>query len=164
MSQFVIGADQVAAISAAIASCIPSVLTIAVDVGGEFAYAQTEKSLTRVVADLETGALASAVIRCSDERIRYALIHSLLFNQAGFTKWMGTIELGVEEWQFVWDALLASPDLLFICVGVEEGVEFLDRQLSPESFPWSEWPLLVGAVRSTKEGDWVIRWGESGPR
>ena len=101
MSQFVIefGADQVAAISAAIASCIPSVLTIAVDVGGEFAYAQTEKSLTRVVADLETGALASAVIRCSDERIRYALIHSPLFNQAGFTKWMGTIELGVEEWR-----------------------------------------------------------------
>ena len=70
---------------------------------------------------------------------------------------MGTIEIAVENWSFVWDDLLANPNLLFVCVGDPEGVELCDEQISVDSFPWAEWPLVVGAVRSTEGNKWVVR-------
>jgi len=86
-------------------------------------YLSTEKLLAEVVADLEVGSAASAVIRGADDRIRYALITNPRFNKSGLSKWMGTVEVGVDAWSFVWDVLLAQPELLFACVGREEGVE-----------------------------------------
>jgi hypothetical protein len=160
MSQYVIefGAKRVDTIAAAIALCLASPMSISVDDEAHpFHDVETERPLTGVVTDLESGIVASAVIRCTDERIRYAHISSPLFNKEGLSKWMGTIELGVETWSFVWDALLGNPGLLFVCVGHEEGVELRDEQLSVDSFPWSEWPLLIGAVRPTQGSEWVIR-------
>jgi hypothetical protein len=160
MSQYVIefAAESVQAIAAAIALCLSQPINISVDEAGrECHYVETERLLTQVIADLEAGTVASAVIRCTDERIRYALICSPLFSKSGLSKWMGTIELTVEDWSFVWNALLANPDLLLVCVGEPEGVELCDRQISVDSFPWTEWPLLVGAVRSTESREWVIK-------
>ncbi len=160
MSQYVIefGAERVQAIAAAIALCLPSQITVSVDQADqEFTYRETERPLSRVVEDLEAGTIRSAVVRRGDERIRYALISSPLFNKQGLSKWMGTIEPGVENWSFVWDALLENPDLLFVCIGDPEGVELSDEQLSAESFPWTEWPLPVGAVRSVEGNEWIIR-------
>jgi hypothetical protein len=71
---------------------------------------------------------------------------------------MGTIEIGEEEWKSVWDRLLEETSLWFVCVGHEEGVELCDAQIDPDGFPWTEWPLLVGAVRfGGNPGAWFIR-------
>lgn len=65
---------------------------------------------------------------------------------------MGTIEIGVEEWESIWGRLLEQTSLRFVCVGNEEGVELCDAQIDPDRFPWTEWPLLIGAVCSGEGG------------
>jgi hypothetical protein len=70
---------------------------------------------------------------------------------------MGTIEIGVENWRFAWDLLLRQAGLTFVCVGAEEGVELGDEQVSAETFPWADYHLLVGAVRTDDESERVIR-------
>jgi len=40
----------------------------------------------------------------------------------------------VDDWHFVWNALLARPERLFVCVGNEEGVELRDDQRTQFSF------------------------------
>ena len=164
MSQFVIefGSERVRPIVAGIALCVPSPHNISVDeAGSELHYFASEGGLTQVVADLEAGTAASAVIRCPDERIRYALICSPRHNNSGLSKWMGTIEVTAEDWSFVWDALLATPDLLFVCVGDPEGVELSNDQISVDAFPWKQWPLLIGAVRQNDSHEWIM-WRREG--
>lgn len=144
--------------AAAIVLCLPPPYATSIDRAlKELYYAATEEPLMQVIADLEAGTVASAVIRCSDERIRYASIFSPGFNKSGLSKWMGTIEVTVENWSFVWGALLTNPDLLFVCVGDPEGVELCDGQINSDDFPWTQWPLLIGAVRSEESREWVIR-------
>ncbi len=70
---------------------------------------------------------------------------------------MGTIEVTVEEWQFVWDALLDKPGLRFVCVAREEGIEVSNQQISPETFPWDVDGLLAAAVRTDEHSEWTRR-------
>ena len=134
-------------------------LSISVDApGAEMNYFGAGDSLAQVAALLEAGSAASAVIRNEDARIRYGLITNPRFNGSGLSLWMGTIEIGVEEWESVWGWLLEQTSLRFVCVGHEEGVELCDAQIDPATFPWTEWPLLIGAVRSAgTPGAWFIR-------
>jgi hypothetical protein len=111
-------------------------------------YVSTDKPLERVIADLEAGTACSAVIRITDERIRYALVTRPRFNNSGLSNVDGHIEVSIKDWEFAWDRILEHPDLRFVCVGDEEGVELRDEQMSVDAFPWTEWPLLIGAVRS----------------
>lgn len=134
-------------------------LSISVDApGAEMNYFGAGDSLAHVAALLEAGSAASAVIRNEDARIRYGLITNPRFNGSGSSLWMGTIEIGQEEWTPAWDSLLEETSLRFVCVGLEEGVELCDAQIDPDRFPWTEWPLLIGAVRSGESpGAWFIR-------
>jgi hypothetical protein len=160
VAQFVIefGAPHAHAVAGAISDCLSPPLTITVDdKTAEMSYVSTDRPLERVIADLEAGTAYSAIIRNTDERIRYALVASPRFNNSSLSMWMGTIEVSSEDWKFVWDRILEHPDLRFICVGDEEGVELRDEQISVDAFPWTEWPLLIGAVRSAGPGEWTIR-------
>ena len=92
MSQYVIefGAERVQAIADAISSCLHPPINVSVDkVGHECHYVETKRPLAEVIADLDAGVVASAVIRCTDQRIRYALISTPLFSKSGLSKWMG---------------------------------------------------------------------------
>jgi hypothetical protein len=60
---------------------------------------------------------------------------------------MGTIEYLGDEYEALWNLILATRGLSFVCLGFEEGVEVDDSILSVESFPWDQWPLVIGAIR-----------------
>lgn len=64
---------------------------------GAMNYVGTSDSLAQVVAALQAGTAASAVIRNEDARIRYGLITNPRFNGSRSSLWMGAIEIGVEE-------------------------------------------------------------------
>lgn len=134
-------------------------LDISVDApDSEMNYVPAGDSLVGAIAALEAGTAASAVIRNPDERMRYGLITNPRFNRSDLSLWMGTIEIGVEQWDFVWERLLKEPHLRFVCVGHEEGVELSDDRIHAETFPWTEWPLLIGAVRAAgASAEWIIR-------
>jgi len=159
MPQYVIefGGEQLRFIGAAIEASLAQPHNLAIDSTQDpMSYAATGRSLSEVLNDLETGTAASAIIRNGDSRIRYALISSPKLH-ATRSWWMGTIEIAVENWRFAWDLLLRQAGLTFVCVGAEEGVELGDEQVSLETFQWADFHLLVGAVRTDAQSDWVIR-------
>jgi hypothetical protein len=159
MAQYVIefGSENLGHVVEAINNCLDGPYSIEPrDLRHEPASGKIEASLNELSEALESGELGSVTIRNGDSRIRYGLITSPKLDGCQLSLWMGTIELGVEDWRFVWDRLLHQNGLKFVCVGAEEGVELADGQITFETFPWTEWPLLVGAVRTT-ESEWAIR-------
>lgn len=160
MSQYVIefGAAELQSIGKAIETCLAMPYGIFVDgIDKKRCYARAATALDEVLKDLAAGTALSVTIRNNDHRIRYGLITSPQTHVPQLSLWMGTIEVGVEDWAFVWDLLLTQSELRFVCVGSEEGVELSDEQISVETFPWAEWPLLIGAVRSDKGSEWIVR-------
>lgn len=160
MAQYVIefGAEKLRFIGEAIRASLAEPHEIVIDsTQNEMSYADTGKTLCEVLEDLEAGIVRSAIIRNSDPRIRYALITSPKVHVPGLTLWMGTIEVGVENWRFIWDLLLRQFGLKFVCAGAEEGVELSDEQISPGTFPWTAHHLIVAAVRMDDHSDWVVR-------
>jgi hypothetical protein len=160
MAQYVIefGSENIGPVAHSIQQCLdrPYEL-VACDLHHELAPGEVRGSLADILKGLESGHLGSVTLRNGDARIRYALITSPRLDGCTLNLWIGTIEVGVEDWRFVWDQLLLHDGLKFVCVGAEEGVELTDGQITAETFPWSEWPLVVGAVK-TPDGEWVIRY------
>lgn len=162
MAQFVVefGAEQLRFVGTAIKSTVAEPFRIWIDCAdAAMCYSETAKTLDEVAVDLQAGSVASAIIRTSDPRIRYALITSPKIHVPPLGLWMGTIEIQVEDWSFVWDALVRQSGLRFVCVGLEEGVELSDDQISGETFPWHETGLLAAAVRDDTQADWIQRAG-----
>jgi hypothetical protein len=48
--------------------------------------------------------------------------------------------------------------LRIVCLGSEEGVEFTGDQLVAETFPWDDFFLVIGAVRS-RVGERILKHG-----
>jgi hypothetical protein len=162
MPQFVVefGAEQIRFVVAAIRSTIAEPFRIKIDsANAEMCYSDTAKTLDEVSIDLQAGSVVSTIIRTGDARIRYALITSPKVHVPPLGLWMGTIEVQVEDWSFVWDTLVRQSGLRFICVGLEEGVELGDDQISVETFPWRENGILAAVVRDDAEGEWTQRVG-----
>lgn len=136
----------------------PSMLEMELRSGGAATSPATKEALEAIPQKFNDGEIASVTFRTETEGIRYGLILEPRFNGQDLTMWMGTIEL-TKEWRSYWDRLLQFDGLAFVCVGEEEGVELNDRNLSVSSFPWTAWPLLVAALRTSggNGSEWVIR-------
>jgi len=123
-------------------------------------YETTEDSLSSAALKLKEGLLASFSLHPSSGLIRYALVTCPHFAGQQRSAYMGTIEYLGDEYKALWDLILAVPGLSFACLGFEEGVELNDGVLGVETFPWDEWPLVIGALRDPSGfGQWMIRQG-----
>ena len=92
--------------------------------------------------------------------IRYALVTCPYFAGQQRSSYMGTIEYLGDDYKTLWDLILTVPGLTFACLGFEEGVELDDSALNHETFPWDQWPLVVGALRDPSGlQQWMIRQG-----
>jgi hypothetical protein len=105
-----------------------------------------------VLTQLERGIVCSVVAH-SHGQIRCGLVTCPNFNGQDMSAWMGTIEVASEDWQLIWNRVLAFPNLQVACVGLEEGIDLTDHSLSLDTFPWREPSLLAGAVRGA-DGSW----------
>lgn len=159
MSQYVIefGSERIGPVARSIQACLDRPRKpVAYNLKHELAPGDAATSFTDSLKALESGDLGFVTFANSDSRIRYGMITSPRLDGCTSKLWMGTIELGVGDWRFVWDELLLQDGLKFVCVGAEEGVELTDGQITAETFPWTEWPLVIGAVKSPNR-EWVIR-------
>ncbi|MBI1747767.1 MAG: hypothetical protein HYR55_14435 [Acidobacteria bacterium] len=120
----------------------------------------TEDSFSSVALKLKEGKLASFSLHPSNGLIRYALITCPFFWGQQRSAYMGTIEYLGDDYKPLWNLILGVLGLSFACLGFEEGVEVDESALSAETFPWSQWPLVIGAIRD-RSGlqPWVIREG-----
>ena len=107
---------------------------------------------------LTDGEVVAVTFRTGSKVVRYGLILRPRYRGQDLSMWLGTVELGTEDWRRYWDALLRCDALTFACVGDEEGVDLTDNDIAVDAFPWGEWPMLVGALRAGEGGTgWVIR-------
>lgn len=162
MAQVVIefGASSFGPIMDAMLSLIgtPTAIEIESLSGGGETCPATKDALEALARKFTAGQVGSATFRTESEGVRYGLIVPPRYSGQDLSMWMGTVELSTANWRQYWDALLQFEALAFVCVGNEEGVELTDDALTVASFPWDEWPMLVGALRAGGGcGGWVIR-------
>jgi hypothetical protein len=87
---------------------------------------------------VRAGRASSFVMRPRTGGIRYALLLGPGFGGDKRPGYMGTIEYTQNDYLHIWSGLLNVPGLPTVCLGCEEGGEFLKDQLVAESFPWDD--------------------------
>lgn len=123
-------------------------------------YSPTDDSLASVVLKLQRGDIASFSLHPSGGLIRYALVTCPGFDGRPLSLYLGTIEYTGNDYKPLWNMILSAPALAVACVGFEEGVEIEDDKLSIASFPWSQWPLVIGGIRDPLGSQsWTIKQG-----
>jgi hypothetical protein len=92
--------------------------------------------------------------------IRIALVLAPFFDGSRLSVYRGIIEYTEIEFEPIWNLLLETPGLTYACLGFEEGVELEDSQLTLDTFPWRQAPLVIGALRDPADPTkWIIREG-----
>ena len=123
-------------------------------------YDLTEDSLSSAAVRLKEGVLASFSLHPSSGLIRYALVTCPFFAGQQRSSYLGTIEWLGDDCTALWNLILAARGLSVACIGFDEGVELDDNALSVETFPWNQWPLVIGALRDESGSQqWIIRPG-----
>jgi hypothetical protein len=123
-------------------------------------YVQTTDTLESAAAKLTKGQISSFAAHPSSGIIRYVMINAPGFGGQPRSAFLGTVEFVSDDYRPLWELALASPGIWAACVGFEEGVELDDSKLTASSFPWSQWPLVIGGVRSdASDGPWIVHNG-----
>lgn len=104
------------------------------------------------------GVISSFIVRPSVGPIRYVLGLSPHFEGESFSCWLGTIEFTSSDYRPLWEYFLARHDLLFVCLGFEEGATILEDRETNRWFSWSDPTLVLGAVY-TRAGLWDVGHG-----
>ena len=136
----------------------PTAIVTECKTGGSEQFSATPEAIEAISQKFEHGEIVSATFRTESEGVRYGLITAPHYNGQRLSMWLGTVELTAIDWRSYWNALLRLDGLMFVCVGDEEGVELTDDNLTLASFPYNQWPMVVGALRNEQSGpSWVIR-------
>jgi hypothetical protein len=121
-------------------------------------YEPTQQGLDWAAQQLSTGQISSFVLHPRNGCIRYAMLNGPGISDDKQPGYMGTIEYTEADYLPIWNRLLEVDGLRIVCLGHEEGVEFSGDQISAETFPWDDFFLVIGAVRSN-EGNWTLKHG-----
>jgi len=120
----------------------------------------TEDSLSSAALKLKEGVLASFSLHPYTGLIRYALVTCPFFAGQQRSAYLGTIEYLGDEYKVLWNLILSVRGLSVACLGFEEGVELEDNAMHVDTFPWNQWPLVIGAIRDQSGlQQWIIREG-----
>lgn len=123
-------------------------------------YSPTDDPFATVALKLRQGEIASFSLHPDCGLVRYALATCPGFDGQHLSLYLGTIEYTGNDYKPLWNLILSAPALTVACLGFEEGVEIEDDKLSVESFPWNQWPLVIGAVRDPSVSQsWTIKQG-----
>jgi hypothetical protein len=122
-------------------------------------YSKTDKGIDYEFENLGSGKNISIIARFEVIAVKYALVVAPHFNRQNLSLWLGTLESNELDWHSLWTSILVHKGLRFACLGLEEGVEIEDGHLTVDTFPWTAWPIMVGALRvdPLASGDWVIK-------
>lgn len=122
-------------------------------------YIPTNDTLESVEAKLARTEISAFSLHPREGMVRYALILKPHFEGNSLSQYLGTIEYAGRDFWPVWDLLLKTPELTFACLGFEEGLELTNAQLTPKTFPWGDWPVVIAALRDAGSGLWTTRKG-----
>ena len=123
-------------------------------------YGPSKDSLVSAVLKLKRRELASVAIDPKSGLVRYGLVTGPFFDGQNRSIFLGTIEYLGNDYNPLWTLILGVRGLSVACLGFEEGVELDDSRLTAETFPWHQWPLVIGAIRNQSGSEqWTIKQG-----
>lgn len=124
------------------------------------AFQITDDTLESAEDKLANGRIKAFSLHPSGGAIRYSLVLAPAFDNGVRSFYLGTIESTNRDYMPIWETLLSVPGLQLVCLGFEEGVEIDDSNCTPQTFPWNEWPLVIGAIRQDPDSNpWTVRDG-----
>lgn len=123
-------------------------------------YEPTRQGLDWAAQQVSAGQVSSFVLHPQNGGVRYAMLNGPGIGGDKLPGYMGTIEYTLADYIRIWRRLLDVNGVRIVCLGHEEGVEFTGDQLAAETFPWDDFFLVIGAVRSGV-GDWILKHGPS---
>ncbi|HTQ58826.1 MAG TPA: hypothetical protein VMI32_01275 [Candidatus Solibacter sp.] len=158
---FEFGSDKVSTVVEAIRRAVGDVpydMTCLPASGTE--YVPTNDTLESAETKLAKGDISAFSLHPREGMVRYALILKPYFDGQSLSLYLGTVEYTGRNYEPIWDSLLATQGLAFVCLGLEEGIELTDDQLTLETFPWTSWSLVIAALRDPPgSATWTTREG-----
>ena len=158
---FTIAAESLSPVMFAVESCLSDqAYSIAACRSAADGFTELSDDLGDTVTKLEKGEFRTILFRPDKGPIEFSLVHHPSVSGRTLSLYSATFEYTSRNWPVLWNLLLNRPGLRVVSLGMEEGVELSDDMLSPASFPWNKWPVIIAAVRSDKfDAQWVIAEG-----
>jgi len=121
----------------------------------ELAYQAFDAGLNEALESFANGSVSSVQVHGEGIGTFVGGVYGPGFAGGVLEDWSGSVEgLAIEHTNF--DELQSIDGLSYIALSIEESPDFDVPHVTKETFPWSDWRLVGGAVRE-EDGQWSIR-------
>jgi hypothetical protein len=121
----------------------------------ELAYQGFDAGLNDALESFASGNVISVQVHGEGSGALIGGVYGPRFAGGVLEAWSGSVEgFAVEHTDF--DELRSIEGLSYVALSIEESPEFDVPHVTKETFPWSDWRLVAGAVRA-EDGQWCIR-------
>lgn len=119
----------------------------------ELAYQAFGAELKDALQSFANGSISSVQVHGEGAGTFVGGVYGPRFSGGVLEDWSGAVE-GAEPATF--DELRSIDGLSYVALSIEESPDFDFPHVTNETFPWSDWRLVAGAVRAG-DGEWSIR-------
>jgi hypothetical protein len=121
----------------------------------ELAYQAFDAGLKDALESFANGNVCSVQVHGDGASTFVGGVYGPRFAGGVLEDWSGSVEgLAIEPANF--DELRSIDGLSYVALSLEESPDFDLPHVTNETFPWSDWHLVAGAVRADN-GQWSIR-------
>lgn len=121
----------------------------------ELAYQAFDAELNEAMMSFANGTVSSVQVHGEGASTFVGGVYCPRFAGGALEDWSGYVEgLAIDGANF--DELRTINGLSYVALSIEESPDFDFARVTSETFPWSDWRLVAGAVRAD-DGQWSIR-------
>lgn len=119
-------------------------------------YREFHGSLEEALACLSDGRCRSIQIEGRGTSRFFGGLYRPRFEGERLADWHASLEGQDDCIEELFRELQGIKELGYIAISRDESVDFDTEHVTVETFPWSDWRLIAGAVRAT-DGEWLVR-------
>lgn len=124
-------------------------------------YRECDGTLDAALVSLGEGHSSSVHVHGQGGASLLAGIYRSRFANERLADWTADVEGDSVDTECAFNELQAVEGVTFVSLSQDDSPKFADAEhVTEANFPWSDWRLVVGAVRS-HAGPWVIRRGNN---
>lgn len=135
---------------------VAKVLVLPATCEESMAYEEFRGGLDAAVFALETGQYSSVQVEGSKAGSLLAGIYCPHFARGRLADWLAWVEGESLDAGAALESVLAVDGVTYVAISREESPDFDVDRITEQTFPWGDWRLSVGGVR-TAGGSWLIR-------
>lgn len=122
----------------------------------DLTYREFNGSLKEALASISDGSCSSVQVEGRETSPVIAGLYRPSFAGNLLADWSASAEALGSNAEALFEELQSVDGLGYIALFKEESADFDTERLTEETFPWSDWRLIAGAVRAS-DGEWIVR-------